>query len=45
MADVDEQYIVRPKFAEGREIIVYRDVDVLHSSPDVAYRASVMRFM
>jgi len=42
---VEESQIVRPRFAEGREIIFYRDVDVLHSSPDVAYRASVMRFM
>ena len=42
---IDEQYIVRPRFAAGREIIVYRDVDVLHSAPDVAYRSSVMRFM
>ena len=42
---VKETQIVRPRFAEGREIILYRDVDVLHSSPDVAHRASVMRFM
>jgi hypothetical protein len=42
---VDESQIVRPRFAAGREIIRYRDVDVLHSSPDVAYRTSVMRFM
>ena len=43
--EVEEKFIVRPKFAKGREIIFYRDVDVLHSSPDVAWRASVMRFM
>ena len=42
---VSEEHIVRPSFREGREIIYYRDIDVLHSSPDVAYRASVMRFM
>ena len=42
---IDEEYIVRPRFAAGREILVYRDVDVLHSAPDVAYRSSVMRFM
>lgn len=42
---VDDSYIVRPRFAEGRELIAYRDIDVLHSSPDIAYRASVMRFM
>jgi hypothetical protein len=40
-----EEFIVRPRFAMGREIIAYRDVDVLHSSPDVAYRMSLMRFM
>jgi hypothetical protein len=40
-----ESYIVRPRFAMGQEIIAYRDVDVLHSSPDIAYRTSLMRFM
>eukprot|EP00578_Thalassiosira_sp_NH16_P018604 CAMPEP_0181100984 /NCGR_PEP_ID=MMETSP1071-20121207/13499_1 /TAXON_ID=35127 /ORGANISM="Thalassiosira sp., Strain NH16" /LENGTH=401 /DNA_ID=CAMNT_0023183779 /DNA_START=38 /DNA_END=1243 /DNA_ORIENTATION=+ len=43
--DVDDKYIVKPKFAEGSEIIMFRDIDSLHSAPDVAYRASVMRFM
>uniref|UniRef100_A0A7S2EJB6 Uncharacterized protein n=1 Tax=Trieres chinensis TaxID=1514140 RepID=A0A7S2EJB6_TRICV len=43
--EIEDKYIVRPSFSEGREIIYYRDIDVLHSSPDVAYRASVMRFM
>ena len=43
--DIPEKYIVRPQFAMGKEIIMYRDIDVLHSSPDVAYRMSVMRFM
>ena len=42
---IDEKYIYRPQFVKGQEIIVYRDVDVLHSAPDVAYRSSVMRFM
>ena len=42
---VAEDYIVRPLFEEGKEIVVFRDVDVIHSSPDVAYRSSVMRFM
>ncbi len=42
---VDEQFIVRPHFSLGKEIIKYRDVDVLHSAPDVVYRKSVMRFM
>jgi len=42
---IDEDYIIRPKFQVGNEIIMYRDIDVLHSAPDVAYRTSVMRFM
>lgn len=42
---VDEDYIIRPEYQPGRELLMYRDVDVLHSSPDVIYRASVMRFM
>ncbi|CAB9506032.1 expressed unknown protein [Seminavis robusta] len=44
-SSIDDNYIVRPQFAKGQEIIIYRDVDVLHSAPDVAYRSSVMRFM
>ena len=43
--EIEEKYIIRPNFSKGRELICYRDVDVLHSSPDVAWRASVMRFM
>lgn len=40
-----DEYIVRAKFVKGREILRYKDVDVLHSAPDVVYRKSVMRFM
>ena len=43
--EVDDAYVVKPRFAEGSEIVVFRDVDLLHSAPDVAYRSSVMRFM
>ena len=43
--EVDDKYIVQPRFAIGSEIIMFRDIDTLHSAPDVAYRASVMRFM
>lgn len=43
--NIDEQFIVRPEFKPGQEIISYRDIDVLHSSPDVAYRSNLMRFM
>jgi len=42
---VDNKYIVRPPYESGKELLIYRDVDVLHSAPDVAYRTSVMRFM
>jgi hypothetical protein len=41
----DERYIVRPMFCTGKEILRYRDIDTLHSAPDVVYRKSVMRFM
>ena len=41
----ENQHIVRPEFGYGKEVLVYRDVDVLHSAPDVAYRSSIMRFM
>lgn len=40
-----EKYVVRPMYKPGQsEIITFRDVDVLHSSPDIQYRESVMRF-
>ncbi|KAL7524251.1 hypothetical protein ACHAWF_000880 [Thalassiosira exigua] len=42
---LDDEYIVKPRFSKGSEIIMYRDIDTLHSAPDVAYRASVTRFM
>ena len=42
---VNEEYIVRPKYQPGKELVTYRDIDVLHSAPDVTYRNSVMRFM
>lgn len=38
------KYIVRPKYEPGKELLIFRDIDVLHSSPDIQYRASVMRF-
>ncbi|KAL9191211.1 hypothetical protein ACHAXT_000917 [Thalassiosira profunda] len=43
--EVGDEFIVRPRFAKGCELITFRDVDSIHSAPDVAYRASVMRFM
>jgi hypothetical protein len=42
---VDEEHVVRPEWNVGQELLVYRDRDVLHSSPDVAYRTNLMRFM
>jgi hypothetical protein len=42
---VDEAFIVRPRYAEGQEILVYRDIDILHSAPEITWRSSVMRFM
>jgi hypothetical protein len=42
---VPEEYIVRPIYEPGKEIVMYRDIDVLHSAPDVTYRTSIMRFM
>lgn len=42
---IPDEHIVRPEYAPGRELLLYRDVDVLHSSPDVTYRTSIMRFM
>jgi len=42
---VPDQYVVRPRYISGsREIIIFRDVDVFHSSPDIQYRTSIMRF-
>lgn len=42
---VEDEFVVKPRYAMGHEIIMFRDVDILHSAPEVAYRASVMRFM
>ena len=43
--NLDDEYVVRPTFKCGREIIMFRDIDVLHSAPDVTFRTSCMRFM
>jgi len=45
MEDVGDEYIVRPRFSMGRELMMYRDVDVLQSCPDIAYRSSLMKFV
>ncbi|KAL3934705.1 MAG: hypothetical protein SGBAC_009636 [Bacillariaceae sp.] len=41
----EDNNIVRPRYQPGKELLIYRDVDVVHSAPDVTYRTSVMRFM
>jgi len=41
---VPDQYIVRPRYVPGSELVVFRDIDVLHSTPDIQYRTSIMRF-
>eukprot|EP00536_Pseudo-nitzschia_multiseries_P019657 jgi/Psemu1/62112/gm1.62112_g len=41
---VPERYIVRPRYMPGRELIIFRDIDVLHSTPDIQYRTTIMRF-
>jgi hypothetical protein len=43
--NLDNENVVRPTFKCGREIIMFRDIDVLHSAPDVTFRTSCMRFM
>jgi hypothetical protein len=42
---VEDEFVVKPRYAMGHELIMFRDVDILHTAPEVAYRASVMRFM
>jgi hypothetical protein len=41
---VSDRYIVRPRYVPGSELVVFRDIDVLHSTPDIQYRTSIMRF-
>jgi len=41
---VPDRYIVRPRYVPGSELIIFRDTDVLHSTPDIQYRTSIMRF-
>ena len=43
--NISEKYIIRPRFAKYRELLVYSDTDIIHSAPDVTYRSSIMRFM
>mmetsp|Transcript_6743 Transcript_6743/g.8268 ORF Transcript_6743/g.8268 Transcript_6743/m.8268 type:complete len:96 (-) Transcript_6743:76-363(-) len=43
--EIGEEFIVRLVYASGRELLMFRDVDCIHSASDVTYRTSVMRFM
>mmetsp|Transcript_26442 Transcript_26442/g.49902 ORF Transcript_26442/g.49902 Transcript_26442/m.49902 type:complete len:236 (-) Transcript_26442:188-895(-) len=42
---IPEEFIMRPVYRKGKEIMVYRDADHLHSAPDFANRRAVWRFM
>ncbi len=44
-SNISEKYIIRPRFAKYRELLIYSDTDIIHSAPDVTYRSSIMRFM
>ena len=41
---IEEDFIVRPRFALHREILAYSNVKVLTSEPDISFRTSCMRF-
>ena len=40
-----EDYITRPVYSRGREVILYRDSHHVHSAPDLFIRAGIWRFM
>uniref|UniRef100_A0A7S0R1R9 Uncharacterized protein n=1 Tax=Pyramimonas obovata TaxID=1411642 RepID=A0A7S0R1R9_9CHLO len=44
-APIPEECIMRPVYRKGKEVMVYRDCDHLHSAPDEANRKAVWRFM
>ena len=39
------QYVLRPRFARGAELLLYSDEAHLHSAPDAIHREAVWRFM
>ena len=39
------QYVLRPRFARGAELLLYSDEAHLHSAPDYINRDAVWRFM
>jgi hypothetical protein len=42
---LDEASMVMPRFVMGCKIVTFCNVDILHSSPDIAYWTSIMRFL
>lgn len=43
--DMPEEYIYRPVYRKGAEVILYRDSSHVHSAPDEFIRQSLWRFM
>lgn len=43
--DFADEYVARPVFKRGQEIMVYRDSAIIHSAPDQSHREAVWRFM
>ena len=43
--EIPEEYVIRPVYKEGAEVLVYHDNAVLHSTPDYIDREAVWRFM
>eukprot|EP01041_Mallomonas_annulata_P006317 gene6317-12779_t len=43
--DITEEYIIRPIYKRGMEVMVYNDMDIYHSAPDSTNRESIWRFM
>lgn len=42
---IPPQYVLRPRFARGAELLVYSDEAHLHSAPDAIHQEAVWRFM
>ena len=42
---ISEEYVVRPEYKEGAEVLVYYDNAHLHSTPDRICRDAIWRFM
>ena len=42
---IPPEYVLRPAFRRGAEVVVYSDAAHLHSAPDYISREAVWRFM